>query len=111
MVRINFSFYFVYEFIAYIVFLYALSFTLINNKAAWKIIKNWLPPSAVNLIKFCDKKSIKEFIQDSQLFTHMGGTVSYLSVKITTQEIIKHNISFLIINRIITNTALIRICF
>lgn len=45
--------------------------------AAWKIIKNWLPPNAVNLIKFCDKKSIKEYIQESQLFTHMGGTDNY----------------------------------
>lgn len=45
--------------------------------AAWKIIKNWLPPNSVNLIKFCDKKGIKEYIQDSQLFTHMGGTDNF----------------------------------
>lgn len=43
--------------------------------AAWKIIKNWLPPEGVKLIKFCDKKSIREYIQESQLFVHMGGTV------------------------------------
>jgi len=45
--------------------------------AAWKIIKNWLPPESVKLIKFVDKKSIKEFIQESQLFVHMGGTDNY----------------------------------
>lgn len=45
--------------------------------AAWKIIKNWLPANAVNLIKFCDKKSIKEYVQPSQLFTHMGGTDNF----------------------------------
>lgn len=43
--------------------------------AAWKIIKNWLPPQAIKLIKFVDKKSIKEFVHESQLFVHMGGTV------------------------------------
>jgi hypothetical protein len=42
--------------------------------AAWKIIKNWLPPESVKLIKFVDKKSIKEYVQESQLFVHMGGT-------------------------------------
>jgi len=42
--------------------------------AAWKIIRNWLPAEAVKLIKFCDKKNIKEYIQESQLFVHMGGT-------------------------------------
>lgn len=45
--------------------------------AAWKIIKNWLPPEAVKLIKFVDKKGIKEYIQESQLFVHMGGTDDY----------------------------------
>ena len=43
--------------------------------AAWKIIRNWLPAEAVKLIKFCDKKNIREYIQESQLFVHMGGTV------------------------------------
>lgn len=45
--------------------------------AAWKVIKNWLPAEAVKLIKFCDKKNIKEYIQESQLFVHMGGTDDY----------------------------------
>ena len=46
--------------------------------AAWKVIRNWLPAQAVNLIKFTDKINIKEYIQESQLFVHMGGTVCYL---------------------------------
>lgn len=45
--------------------------------AAWKVIRNWLPAEAVKLIKFCDKKNIKEYIQESQLFVHMGGTEDY----------------------------------
>ena len=45
--------------------------------AAWKIIKNWLPPEALKIIKFVDKKSIREFVQESQLFVHMGGTDTY----------------------------------
>lgn len=45
--------------------------------AAWKVIKNWLPAASVNLIKFCDKKNIKDYIQESQLFIHMGGTDDY----------------------------------
>ena len=45
--------------------------------AAWKIIKNWLPPESVKLIKFVDKKSIREYVQESQLFVHMGGTVEF----------------------------------
>lgn len=43
--------------------------------AAWKVIRNWLPAEAINLIKFCEKKNIKDYIQESQLFCHMGGTV------------------------------------
>lgn len=48
---------------------------LIKFIAAWKIIKNWLPPQALKLIKFVDKKSIREHVHESQLFVHMGGTV------------------------------------
>jgi len=59
--------------------------------AAWKIIKNWLPPNAVNLIKFCDKKSIKEYVQESQLFTHMGGTDPFKYAYDPKMFIIKEN--------------------
>ena len=34
-----------------------------------------LPPEAVQLIKFVDKKSIKEYLNEDQLFVHMGGSV------------------------------------
>ena len=44
--------------------------------AAWKVIKNWLSPETQKLIKFVDKNSIREYIDESQLFTHMGGKVS-----------------------------------
>ena len=43
--------------------------------AAWKVIRNWLPAEAVKLVKFCDKKNIRDYIQESQLFVHMGGSV------------------------------------
>ena len=36
-----------------------------------------LPPEAVQLIKFVDKKSIKQYIDESQLFIHMGGLVIF----------------------------------
>lgn len=42
--------------------------------AAWKVIRNWLPAEAVKLVKFCDKKNIRDYIQESQLFVHMGGS-------------------------------------
>ncbi|RNA36023.1 Motile sperm domain-containing 2 [Brachionus plicatilis] len=53
--------------------------------AAWKIIKNWLPPQAMKLIKFVDKKSIREFVHESQLFVHMGGTVMMIYYFINDQ--------------------------
>jgi len=43
--------------------------------AEWKIIKNFLPTESVKLIKFVDKKGIKEYVHETQLFIHMGGTV------------------------------------
>lgn len=45
--------------------------------AAWKIIKTWLPAETVKLVKFVDKKSIREFISEDQLLVHMGGTDKY----------------------------------
>jgi hypothetical protein len=46
--------------------------------AAWKIIKNWLPPEALQIIKFVDRKSIREYVNENQLFLHMGGSVIFL---------------------------------
>lgn len=46
------------------------------KSAVWAIIKALLPAKAVELVKFVDKKTIKDYINDDQLFVHMGGTVS-----------------------------------
>lgn len=43
--------------------------------AVWKIIKALLPAKAVELVQFTDKNSIKKFINEDNLFTHMGGKV------------------------------------
>ena len=49
-----------------------------------------MPAEAVKLIKFCDKKNIKEYIQESQLFVHMGGTVIlFLKMSVTLLHIQK----------------------
>ena len=36
-----------------------------------------LPTKAVELVKFCDKNTIKELISDENLFNHMSGTVCF----------------------------------
>ncbi|RNA36026.1 motile sperm domain-containing 2 [Brachionus plicatilis] len=46
--------------------------------AVWKIIKALLPAKAVELVQFTDKQSIKKFIDDDNLFTHMGGKDAYV---------------------------------
>ncbi|CAF0941452.1 unnamed protein product, partial [Brachionus calyciflorus] len=45
--------------------------------AIWKIVKALLPAKAVELVKFVDKKSIKQFVDDENIFVHMGGKDSY----------------------------------
>lgn len=50
-------------------------FSLYIYIAIWTILKALLPAKAVELVKFVDKKSIKDYIADDQLFIHMGGTV------------------------------------
>lgn len=45
--------------------------------AAWKIIKTWLSPEAVQKIKFVDKLTIQEFISRDQLMEQMGGTEKF----------------------------------
>ncbi|XP_033743770.1 motile sperm domain-containing protein 2-like isoform X2 [Pecten maximus] len=42
--------------------------------AAWKIIKAWLSPQAIQKIKFVGKSDIQEYINKDQLMEHMGGT-------------------------------------
>ena len=41
--------------------------------AAWKIIKGWLPPGDVKLIKFLSKSNIAEFIPEDQQLEIWGG--------------------------------------
>ncbi|CAF0743056.1 unnamed protein product [Brachionus calyciflorus] len=60
--------------------------------AAWKIIKNWLPPEAIKLIKFVDKKSIKELVHETQLSVHMGGTDTYKYTYIRDEHVVKAQI-------------------
>ncbi|XP_066959975.1 motile sperm domain-containing protein 2-like [Macrobrachium rosenbergii] len=45
--------------------------------AMWKIIKNWLPPKAIDKIKFLDRKSLKDYVNSDQALTIWGGTDDY----------------------------------
>lgn len=47
------------------------------TSAAFKIIKSWLPPKAVDKIKLVDKKSLKEFIPLDQCLVSWGGSDNY----------------------------------
>ncbi|XP_059088816.1 motile sperm domain-containing protein 2-like isoform X1 [Tigriopus californicus] len=42
--------------------------------AAWKVIKSWLPASAVKKIKFLNKQNIGEYVNSNQRFTAWGGS-------------------------------------
>ena len=37
-----------------------------------------LPAKAVELVKFVDKKSIREYLKEDQIFVHMGGKDKFL---------------------------------
>lgn len=41
--------------------------------AAWKIVKTWLGPDALNLLKFASKTDVQEYINIEYLPAHMGG--------------------------------------
>ncbi|XP_078265123.1 motile sperm domain-containing protein 2 [Rhinoraja longicauda] len=41
--------------------------------AAWKIVKTWLGPDALNLLKFANKTDVQEYINVEYLPAHMGG--------------------------------------
>ncbi|XP_073252756.1 motile sperm domain-containing protein 2-like [Porites lutea] len=45
--------------------------------AAWKIIKSWLSPEAVNKIRFLSKAELKELVDEDKLLTRLGGTDPY----------------------------------
>lgn len=44
--------------------------------AAFKIVKTWLGPEAVSLLKFTSKNDIQDYVSVEYLPPHMGGTVS-----------------------------------
>uniref|UniRef100_A0A4W3I0V2 Motile sperm domain containing 2 n=1 Tax=Callorhinchus milii TaxID=7868 RepID=A0A4W3I0V2_CALMI len=41
--------------------------------AAWKIVKSWLGPEAVSLLRFANKNDVQEYISIEYLPPHMGG--------------------------------------
>ncbi|XP_032242168.2 motile sperm domain-containing protein 2 [Nematostella vectensis] len=45
--------------------------------AAWKIVKTWLSPNAVRIIKFVSKDALHEYIDREQLLTSLGGTDTF----------------------------------
>ncbi|XP_053312924.1 motile sperm domain-containing protein 2 [Spea bombifrons] len=42
--------------------------------AAFKIVKGWLGPEAINMLKFVNRSEIQEYISAEYLPSHMGGT-------------------------------------
>ncbi|KAM4795641.1 motile sperm domain-containing protein 2 [Rhinophrynus dorsalis] len=42
--------------------------------AAFKIVKSWLGPEAINMLKFVNRNQVQDYISAEYLPTHMGGT-------------------------------------
>lgn len=42
--------------------------------AAFKIVKSWLGPEAINLLKFANRNDVQDYISEEYLPPHMGGT-------------------------------------
>jgi hypothetical protein len=40
-------------------------------KAAWRVIKLWLSPRIANLVKFVNKTSIREYIEDEEILKNL----------------------------------------
>ncbi|NXW34814.1 MSPD2 protein, partial [Phaetusa simplex] len=45
--------------------------------AAFKIVKGWLGPDAISMLKFTNKSDVQEYISGEYLPPHMGGTDSF----------------------------------
>lgn len=45
--------------------------------AAWKIVKSWLSPEAVNKIRFLSRVELTELIDENKLLIRLGGTDPY----------------------------------
>lgn len=46
--------------------------------AAFKIVKGWLGPDAISMLKFTNKNEVQEYISVEYLPAYMGGIVSIL---------------------------------
>lgn len=46
--------------------------------AAFKIIKSWLPPKAVQKIKFLNKSNLKDYVDSDQALKSWGGKDEYV---------------------------------
>lgn len=55
-------------------------FFCFHYKAAFKIVKGWLGPDAISMLKFTNKSDVQEYISGEYLPPHMGGTVSILTL-------------------------------
>ncbi|KJE94485.1 glutamyl-tRNA(Gln) amidotransferase B subunit [Capsaspora owczarzaki ATCC 30864] len=56
------------------ILVFEISFIL---NSAWSIIKNWLSPRALALIKFVNRKEIQTYVEPSSLLISQGGLDSY----------------------------------
>ncbi|CAL8290044.1 unnamed protein product [Lota lota] len=45
--------------------------------AAWKIVKSWLGPDAIDKLKFVSRSDVQTYIEVEQLPLHMGGTDAF----------------------------------
>jgi len=54
--------------------------------AAWKVIKGWLPPAGVKMIKFLSKSNLSEYIPEDQQLAVWGGKSEW------TYEFVEENV-------------------
>ena len=47
-------------------------------RATWAVIKTWLSPEELSIIKFCGPKEIERFMSLDDVPLHMGGNSRYL---------------------------------
>ncbi|XP_059993830.1 motile sperm domain-containing protein 2 isoform X2 [Lagenorhynchus albirostris] len=54
--------------------------------AAFKIVKSWLGPEAVSLLKFTSKNDVQDYVSVEYLPLHMGGTVNIIEPTFKAEE-------------------------
>ncbi len=47
--------------------------------AAWKVIKGWLPAAGVRKIKFVNKDTMGDYVQEEGRLASWGGKIGYSS--------------------------------